>query len=139
MMLPFVPCQFALAISVLFVTAFTALGQAKPIASRAMRSDSTKVYVYVEQMPRLPGGGSVAVIAAAIRERMPSVSGCGGKVFVSFVVGPSGVVKDAKVVKGSGASCDAVILAGVNKLPRFQPGKQSGQAVSVSFTVPVTF
>jgi len=139
MMLPFVPRQFALAISALFVTTFTALGQAKQTASRATRSDSTKVYIYVEQMPQLPGGGSVTAVTAAIRERMPSVSGCGGKVFVSFVVGPSGVVKDAKIVKGLGNGCDAATLAAVNKLPRFRPGKQSGQVVSVSYTVPVTF
>lgn len=98
--------------------------------------DSAKVYTYVEQMPQLPGKAS---IVASIQERVAPGSGCGGKVYVSFVVGPSGVAKDAKVIKGPNGGCNAAVLAAVGKLPRFRPGRQNGQAVAVIFTVPVAF
>jgi hypothetical protein len=42
-------------------------------------------------------------------------------------------------VKGIAPAYDAAVLAAIEKLPRFVPGKQSGRAVMVSFTVPVLF
>lgn len=98
--------------------------------------DSAKVYNYVEQMPRLPGKAS---IVASIQQAVAPGSGCGGKVFVSFVVGPSGVVKGAKIIKGPAGGCNAAVLAAVGKLPRFSPGKQNGRAVAVVYTIPLTF
>ncbi len=90
-------------------------------------------------MPQLPGSSGLAGIAGAIRARMAPASGCSGKVFVSFVVDPSGTVKDGKILKGPDGGCNAAILAAVDKLPRFKPGKQNGQAVAVVLTVPLTF
>jgi len=43
------------------------------------------------------------------------------------------------MVKGLTPAYDAATLAAISKLPRFVPGKQSGQAVAVSFTVPIIF
>ena len=60
-----------------------------------------------------------------------------GRVFVCFVVGPSGIVRDAQIRKGLGPAIDAAVLAGIVRLPRFVPGKQNGQAVSVSFILPI--
>ena len=131
--------RLTLVASLFLVMDRAAVGQAAPMAGRAGRSDSTAVYNYVQQMPQLPGGGGSAGILAAIRERVAPTSGCSGKVFASFVVGPSGVVKDARIIKGLGQSCDEATLAAIRKLPRFKPGRQGGQAVAVIFTVPVTF
>lgn len=103
-----------------------------------------KPYVYVEQMPQLPGGGGTAAIVAAIQKavRYPGLAlrnGVEGKVFVSFTVDPKGEVTDVKIVKGLGYGLDEETMRAIKTLPRFIPGKQNGREVSVAFTVPVTY
>ena len=62
-----------------------------------------------------------------------------GRIFVSFTVNSQGDVSDVKVVKGLGSGLDEETIRAVKTLPKFIPGKQNGRAVSVSFTVPITF
>ena len=91
-------------------------------------------------MPSLRSGGGVFGIAQEIQRRIEVPAEVReGRVFVYFVVGPSGVVRDAQIRKGLGPAIDAAVLAGIARLPRFIPGKQNGQAVSVSFILPITF
>ena len=102
------------------------------------------IYVSVEQMPELPGGGGVAAIVAAIQKaaRYPSRAmgaGVEGRVYVSFVVNAQGDVVDVKIVKGLGSGLDEETVRAIKTLPRFIPGKQNGREVSVSYSVPVTF
>ncbi|OON70747.1 energy transducer TonB [Hymenobacter sp. CRA2] len=101
-----------------------------------------KVYTYVEQMPQPPGGMEgllqyftrhVKYPAAALREQVE------GKVFVNFIVRPDGHISDVQVTKGIGAGCDEEALRVVSQMPPWQPGKQNGRVVSVSYTVPITF
>ena len=103
-----------------------------------------RVYVYVEQMPELPTGGGEAAMVAAIHKNLIRATAAGpaaaaGQVFVSFVVGADGVVRDTKIVKTLTPAHDAAVLAAVRKLPVFRPGKQNGCPVAVMFTVPVRF
>jgi len=102
----------------------------------------TKVYNYVEQMPEPPGGmgallqyigKNIKYPAMALRNQVE------GKVFVNFVVGPDGTISGVKIQKGIGAGCDEEAMRVIKGLPKWTPGKQNGRAVSVSFTVPVTF
>ncbi len=102
------------------------------------------VYTYVEQMPELPGGGGNKAIVEAIQLHLtyPEValaSRKNGRVFVSFVVTEKGDVQAIKILKSLGPEYDAAVEAAVRKLPRFEPGRQDGKAVSVSYTVPVQF
>ncbi|MCC3155009.1 energy transducer TonB [Hymenobacter sp. BT770] len=103
-----------------------------------------KVYTYVEQMPQLPGGGGNAAIVSAIQKatKYPPLAlrnQVEGRIFVSFTVNAQGDVSDVKVVKGLGSGLDEETVRAVKTLPKFIPGKQNGRAVSVSFTVPITF
>ncbi|WP_233254084.1 energy transducer TonB [Hymenobacter sedentarius] len=103
-----------------------------------------KVYTYVEQMPQLPGGGGNAAIVSAIQKatKYPPLAlrnQVEGRIFVSFTVNAQGDVSDVKVVKGLGSGLDEETIRAVKTLPKFIPGKQNGRAVSVSFTVPITF
>ena len=103
-----------------------------------------KVYTYVEQMPQLPGGGGNGAIVSAIQKatRYPPLAlrnQVEGRIFVSFTVNAQGDVSDVKVVKGLGSGLDEETIRAVKTLPKFIPGKQNGRAVSVSFTVPITF
>ena len=102
------------------------------------------VYTYVEQMPQLPGGGNSGAIVAFIQKNLayPNVAAADrreGRVFISFIINNQGEVQAPTIVKGLSAPYDAAVLAAVRKLPRFEPGKQAGQSVAVSLTVPILF
>ena len=101
-----------------------------------------KVYTYVEQMPQLPGGGGNAAIVAAIQRQLKYPTGAGvidGRVFVSFIVAETGDVNSVTVVKRLSEAQDAAVVAAVQQLPRFVPGRQNAKVVAVTFTVPVQF
>jgi len=100
-----------------------------------------KVYTYVEKMPALPGAAGIAPIVKQIQDNFvyPAGPHQEGQVFANFIVGASGDVRDAKIEKGLAPAYDEAVLAAIRKLPRFEPGVQSGQAVAVSFTVPILF
>ena len=109
-----------------------------------LRIIQQKVYTYVEEMPKLPGGGGNGAIVAAIQKatKYPPLAvrnQVQGRVFVSFIVNAQGDVEDVKVVKSLGSGLDEEVARAVYQLPRFVPGKQAGKAVAVSFTVPITF
>lgn len=100
-----------------------------------------KVYTYVEQMPHLPAADGMGPIVQQIQDNFVHPTGPlqEGRVFASFTVKPDGSVSDTKIVKGLAPAYDEAVLAAIQKLPRFVPGMQSGKAVAVSFTVPITF
>lgn len=101
-----------------------------------------EVFVVVEEMPEFPGG-STALRGFLAREiRYPSEARTGkiqGKVFVSFVVGSTGKVEEAKVVKSVNPVLDAEALRVVGSMPDWKPARQRGKAVSVAYTVPIEF
>jgi TonB family protein len=105
------------------------------------RADS-RVYTYVEQMPQFQGGGNAAMQDYIRKElRLPEEVKSGkveGKVFVQFTVSEDGILRDTKVLKGISEAADAEALR-VVKTMQFEAGKQNGQYVNVSYTVPVVF
>ncbi|RIY13056.1 energy transducer TonB [Hymenobacter rubripertinctus] len=103
---------------------------------------TNKPYTYVEQMPVFPGGQEALLQYIAKNIKYPAMAlrnQVEGRVFIKFVVGPDGTVTNVEVQKGIGAGCDEESMRVIKSLPRFTPGKQNGRAVSVYYTVPVTF
>jgi len=66
-------------------------------------------------------------------------AGIQGTVFVYFVVGKDGKVKDVRVLREVDARLDKEAVRVVESLPDFEPGQQRGKAVSVQYTIPVKF
>jgi protein TonB len=60
-------------------------------------------------------------------------------VFVTFVIGPDGKVKDVKVLRGIKGGCDEEAVRVVQNMPNWKPGKQRGKAVSVQYNLPIRF
>jgi TonB family protein len=65
--------------------------------------------------------------------------GVQARVFVSFVVGKDGYVKDVKVLRSVEDSLDEEAFRVVSSLPKFEPGNHWGKNVSVQYTIPVRF
>jgi TonB family protein len=62
-----------------------------------------------------------------------------GTVYVSFVVGKTGAVKNVKITKSADPSLDQAVIDVVKTSPLWKPGKDEGQPVDVSFVIPVKF
>ena len=66
-------------------------------------------------------------------------AGIQGTVFVYFVVGKNGKVRDVKVLREVDPRLDKEAMRVVESLPTFEPGQQRGKSVSVQYTIPVKF
>ena len=62
-----------------------------------------------------------------------------GRVMVQFTIGADGVVRDVQVVRGVREDLDAEAVRVVSSSPKWEPGKQNGEPVPVSFTFPVVY
>jgi TonB family protein len=116
-----------------------------PAPPQPTTSSGKKVFTYVEQMPHLPGGGGQAAIVNTIRQNVvyPKSMTKGytakGRVFAQFLINAKGEVQETKIVKGLNPDLDNAVLAAIKQLPRFEPGRQNGKPVPVTFTVPIAF
>jgi len=101
-----------------------------------------EVFRSVEQMPQFPGGEEALrkYLASHINyPPMAAENNVQGKVIVQFVVDKTGKVGEVKVVRSVDKDLDREAVRVCKSLPKFTPGRQNGQAVSVWFTLPVTF
>ena len=93
-------------------------------------------------MPEFPGGEMAlrSFISSTIKYPEDAIKeGILGKVYVTFTVKPDGTVGDAKIARGVHPLLNDEAIRVVNSMPAWKPGKQGGEAVSVSYTVPVQF
>lgn len=61
------------------------------------------------------------------------------RVVTTFTVGKDGSITDAKIVRSQGEAFDNEALRVINGMPKWIPGMQNGKAVSVKYTLPITF
>ena len=62
-----------------------------------------------------------------------------GTVYIGFIVGKSGEILEATVIKGIHASCDAEALRVVNLMKDWSAGMQAGAPVKVRMVLPIKF
>ena len=111
---------------------------ARPIPSP--RPSSDEIFKSVEQMPQFPGGDAALMEYIESHIQWPPMAGCAqGRVIVQFVVEKDGSIGEVKVVRSVDKDLDKEAVRIVKTLPKFIPGRQNGQAVSVWYTLPVTF
>jgi TonB family protein len=100
------------------------------------------VFYMVEEMPVYPGG-EIALrkfIANEIKYPVEAQKDTiQGRVYVTFIVDKEGLVQEPKIARGVHPSLDKEALRVVSGLPQWVPGRQRGQAVKVSYTVPISF
>ncbi|NOR76200.1 MAG: TonB family protein [Draconibacterium sp.] len=104
--------------------------------------DVSEIFFVVEDMPEFPGGDLELRKYIGKNVDYPEIAqknGIQGKVYVTFVVTKNGDIANAAIARGVDSSLDQEALRVVNSLPKWKPGKQRGQAVNVSFTVPINF
>ena len=101
-----------------------------------------KIYQTVEEMPAFPGGEQKLMEYVAKNINYPQnarETGIQGRVFVGFVVESDGSISNVTLLKGIGGGCDEEAVRVIKSLPKWEPGKERGKAVRVSYQIPVFF
>lgn len=115
---------------------------AQPAPGALEEPEVETVFQVVNQMPAYKGGVRKLqeYIAKTLRYPRGAVSrNVQGSVFVGFVVGRNGEIEETRVLKGVDPDLDAEALRVMNGMPRWNPGKQSGQPVKVRYSLPIRF
>ncbi len=109
---------------------------------RESQVDENGVYMVCDQMPMYPGGMQELMKYLQKNIQYPQEAkekGIHGRVIVQFIVEKDGSITDTKVIRGIDPSLDSEALRVINAMPKWEPGKHKGEAVSVKYTVPVVF
>ena len=96
----------------------------------------------VEQKPEFPGGEAALYKWLGDNIVYPSAAseeGVQGRVVVEFVVGKDGSITNVRVVRPRHPALDKEALRVVKAMPNWVPGRNNGQPVKVTYTLPVTF
>ena len=105
--------------------------------------DSNEVFVVVEQMPEFEGGQESLMNFIRTNVRYPESAveqELQGKVFVEFVVYPSGELGQCKILRGVHSLLDNEAMRVVKATAgKWKPGKQNGKPVAVQYRLPVVF
>ena len=102
-----------------------------------------EVLTVVEQMPEYPGGTDslMAYLFRTIHYPIKAKeAGIQGRVVMKFIVDETGNVTNIEILKDIGFGCGEEVKRVLSSLPkRFIPGRQSGAAVKVYYSLPVKF
>ncbi len=106
--------------------------------------EEEKVYnmAMVEQQPEFPGGTAEMYKWLSSHINYPAAAseeGVQGKVIVEFVVSRTGKVENVRVLRGRHPALDKEAVRVVKAMPAWNPGRNNGQPVKVTYTLPVTF
>lgn len=106
------------------------------------KDEEEPIFVVAEEMPEFPGGERALLNFLSQNIKYPSIAaetGIEGKVIVNFIVNTDGSISGARVIRSVDQSLDKETLRVVGSMPRWNPGKQSGKLVRVTYSVPINF
>lgn len=96
----------------------------------------------VQQQPEFPGGEAAMYKWLNEHIQYPAAAaeeGVSGRVTVQFIVSKTGAIENVEVVRGRHPALDKEALRVVKSMPKWNPGRNNGQAVKVTYILPVTF
>lgn len=118
---------------------------AVPLSAQTVdATDNEPVYnmAMVQQQPKFPGGASEMYKWLADNVKYPAEAAneeVQGKVIVEFVITKTGATDEVRVLRGLHPALDEEAVRVIKAMPAWTPGKQNGQPVNVSYTLPITF
>ena len=101
-----------------------------------------KIFTVVEEMPEFKGGLKSLYKFLGENIKYPARekdAGIQGVVHLRFVVGKDGEIRDVEVLRGVNESINNEAIRVLKAMPNWNPGKQRGKRVRVSYTLPIRF
>ncbi len=112
------------------------------IAAPKVEEEQPMSIAMVEQKPEFNGGEAAMYKWLSDNIVYPpaaSEEGVQGRVVVEFVVGKDGSITNVRVVRTRHPALDKEALRVIKAMPKWIPGRNNGQPVKVTYTLPVTF
>ncbi len=107
------------------------------IAVHKKIEEEDKIFVAVEEMPKIIGG--IGAIQSKVQyTELAKRMDVEGTIYVEAVINEEGKVIEAKIIKGLLPDLDEMSLNAV-KSTLFKPGKQRGKPVKVRISIPIKF
>ena len=106
------------------------------------RVQTEEVYDKADVNPEFPGGSVKLFKFIADHIRYPKEcieKGIRGIVYVQFVVGKDGSLRDIKIIRSPDSRLSEEAVRVVELMPKWTPGQKDGKAVAVRFSLPVMF
>jgi len=110
--------------------------------SEEKRKISNEIYTHAEQMPAFPGGDKEMNKWLSDNIKYPATAkenGIQGTVWIRFVVLANGSITDVEVTRSLEPTCNKEAIRLIESMPKWEPGRQNGNAVNVFYSVPVVF
>jgi TonB family protein len=126
----------------LMAVSFSAMASGKGVYSHDRETVKGEIFINPEKMPQFRGGETALLKflqenlqypPQAVKDKVQ------GRVVVKFMIDKLGDVSEVEVVRSVREDLDAEAVRVAKMLPRFSPGSINGKAVSVWYTLPVTF
>jgi len=102
-------------------------------------------YVMIQENPQFPGGDNELLIFLKRNIKYPKLAkenNIQGTLFVEFIVNRDGSIKDVRIRKDTnyiGYGCEEEAIRIVKSMPKWIPGKYSGNNVKAFMVLPITF
>lgn len=112
------------------------------IAAPVVEEEQPLNIAMVEQKPEFNGGEAAMYKWLSDNIVYPTIAaeeGVSGRVVVEFVVGKDGSISDVRVVRPRHPALDKEAVRVVKSMPAWIPGRNNGQPVKVTYTLPVNF
>ena len=124
------------------VVGYAAKDDPTPEGGSVKEENEDEVFTMVEVMPKFPGGqaGLFQYLARSIKYPViAQKSKEQGRVIIQMVISKDGSLSNIKVLRSVSPSLDAEAVRVVGNMPKWEPGMQKGQPVSVKYTIPIVF
>lgn len=114
-----------------------------PVLQMEEEETEDEIFVIVEDMPKFKGG-DINKFREWVQKRvrypeLAAENGIQGRVFITFVVEPSGLVSNVSVTRSVDALLDEAAKEAVAASPKWEPGMQRGRPVRVRYSIPIIF
>lgn len=110
--------------------------------SNLTASSEEDCILIIEPQPEFPGGYEALKQFLADNLHYPAAlraTHVSGKVYVGFTVKADGRLDDVHILKSLHPDCDQEVIRVVKLMPRWKPGRQGGENISVRYALPVGF
>ena len=101
-----------------------------------------KEFTIVEHMPEFVGGVKELFKYLGENTKYPRralKADIEGTVYIQFVIGKNGAIRNIKIIRGVNELLDNEALRVVKSMPDWKPGSQHGKKVSVRYQLPIHF
>jgi len=107
-----------------------------------IQDKNSNAFTIVEEMPKFQNGENDLLMYIGNNIKYPESAKTNhveGVVVIEFVVEKDGSLSNHKILRDIGGGCGEEALRVVQSMPNWKPGEENGQAVRVSYKLPVKF